>query len=89
MKTVIITGATRGIGAAAALKFASADYAICAVYRQDDSSARVLIDKLASNGCFASAIKADVSDPQQCRRVRAVVDFPPRRHGGRRDFVFD
>ena len=69
MKTVIITGATRGIGAAAALKFASADYAICAVYRQDNSSARVLIDKLASNGCFASAIKADVSDPQQCRRV--------------------
>ena len=50
MKTVIITGATRGIGAAAAFKFASADYAICAVYRQDDSSARVLIDKLASNG---------------------------------------
>lgn len=69
MKTVIITGATRGIGAAAALKFASADYAICAVYRQDDSSARVLIDKLASNGCFATAIKADVSDPEQCRRV--------------------
>lgn len=69
MKTVIITGATRGIGAATALKFASADYAVCAIYRSDDAAARVLTDKLASNGNFAIAVKADVSDPCQCRRA--------------------
>ena len=69
MKTVIITGASRGIGAATAAKFASEGYAVCVVYQSNDAAAQALITRLAENGAFALAVKADVSDPAQCRRA--------------------
>lgn len=80
MKTVIITGATRGIGAAISRKFAKEGYAVGAIYRNDDEAAQALISELAKDGAFVHAVKADISDPDQCMRaieqIRRVLGSP-------------
>ena len=59
-KTVLITGGTRGIGAACAHKFYTAGYNIALVYASDDAAAQKFVsDKDMSRVVL---IKADVSD---------------------------
>ena len=65
MKTVLITGASRGIGAACAQAFASAGYKVLANYRSDDSAAEAL---KAKTGC--TLYKADVGDLQAVYELR-------------------
>lgn len=61
-KSVLITGASRGIGRAAALKFAAEGYAVAANYRENDGAARSLRDEICSRGGVCELIRADISD---------------------------
>lgn len=61
MKTVLITGSARGIGAATAALFADSGYNVVINYNTSEVEALSLCEKLRVKGCNAIAVKADVS----------------------------
>lgn len=61
-KTVIITGASKGIGAATAILFAEKGYNVVINYNNSVESARILTTSLRSRGHSVVAMKADVSN---------------------------
>lgn len=70
-RTVLITGASRGIGAAAAREFARAGWAVAVNYCRSEDRARVLVEELRREGHTALLVRADVSDRAQ---VGEMVD---------------
>ncbi len=69
-RVVLITGASRGIGAATAKVLARQGAAIGVNYFNSEAAARQVVDEITSSGGKALAVKADVRDPQQ---VEAMV----------------
>ncbi len=65
MKSVLITGGSRGIGAAAARAFAREGYAVAVNYCRSRDTAEALAAQLRRDGAPALALGADVSDPAQ------------------------
>lgn len=61
-KTVLITGAARGIGAACAEKFAALGYNIVLNYCTSEKQALALAETLKQNGAQVLCVCADVSD---------------------------
>lgn len=66
MKTVLITGATRGIGRATALMFAENGYNIAINYLKNDELAKTLQVEIKKFGVQSKLYKADVSDYDKC-----------------------
>ncbi|EMJ3469336.1 SDR family NAD(P)-dependent oxidoreductase [Vibrio harveyi] len=64
-KVVIITGASRGIGAATAKRLAAQGYSVCVNYRTQTDAATQVVNEIEENGGNAIAIQADVSNEQQ------------------------
>src|SRR5512135_2707399 len=63
--TLIVTGASRGIGAAVALLAAKRGYAVAVNFSTSAAEARSVVDELVAAGGRAIAIHADVSDEKQ------------------------
>lgn len=61
-KTAIITGASKGIGAATAILFAQKGYNVVINYNNSVESAKILTTSLRSRGHSVVAMKADVSN---------------------------
>ena len=72
-KTVLITGASRGIGAETARRFAKEGYAVGVNYCKSSAQAEDLVRELEAMGVTAKAYQADVSDRAQVDRM--VDDF--------------
>ena len=64
-RTALITGASRGIGAATARRLARAGYAVVVNYCRSEERALALVEELREAGHTAMAVHADVSDPDQ------------------------
>ena len=62
MKTVLITGASRGIGAATARLFAAHGYRVAVHYHKSQEQADALVAELTKNGADAFSVRADVAD---------------------------
>lgn len=73
-KSILITGAGRGIGAACALLAAGQGYRVCVNYLSDDAAASGVVDAIAARGGAAFAVKADVSDEAQVERMFREID---------------
>ena len=58
-KTVFITGASRGIGRAAALCFAKNDYNVAICYNKNESAAQEVLAEITAMGANAAVFKAD------------------------------
>jgi NAD(P)-dependent dehydrogenase (short-subunit alcohol dehydrogenase family) len=67
--TIIITGASRGIGAATALMAADAGYGVCVNYVQDQDAADSVVDQILGTGQKAIAVAADVSKEGDVRKL--------------------
>jgi NAD(P)-dependent dehydrogenase (short-subunit alcohol dehydrogenase family) len=75
-RTALITGGSRGIGAAIARTYAAAGLRVVIGFRSDESRAWELVRSLKGEG--HGVAKADVSDPSQ---VREMVDSAFKRLG--------
>ncbi len=73
-KVILVTGGSRGIGAATALKAAAAGYAVCVNYLQNIDAAKMIVDQIQQNGGKAIAIAADVSQEADVERLFESVD---------------
>ncbi len=73
-KVVVITGGSRGIGAAVARLAGEQSYCVCVNYRQNQSAAEDVVRSIELSGGTAIAIAADVSLESDVQRLFASVD---------------
>ena len=78
MKTVLITGGSRGIGAATALWFAEHGYAVAVHYRHGETEARAVVRQCMDKRADADLFQAELSDSIA---VNAMVDAVVKRFG--------
>lgn len=71
---VIITGASRGIGAATAQLFAENGYAVCINYLSNDEAAEKVKKQILQKGGRCILVKADVSIASEVTRLFETVD---------------
>ena len=74
MRTVLITGASRGIGAQTACLFAKNGDAVAINYHRSAEQAQALVEEIQALGGQAIAVQADVSDEYQVRRMVQEVE---------------
>ncbi len=68
-QVVVITGGSRGIGAAAALMFAKAGADVVITYTKNAKTANAIIENVKSEWRDGLAIRADVSKPESAKKV--------------------
>jgi NAD(P)-dependent dehydrogenase (short-subunit alcohol dehydrogenase family) len=73
-KIVVITGGSRGIGAATARLAAARGYAVCVNYLQNRAAATAVVDAIRAGGGQAIAVAADVAVEADVVRLFATVD---------------
>ena len=69
---VVVTGGSRGIGAATARKVAAAGHGVCLSYREDAASAAWVVADCVGSGVPARALRADVTSE---RDVAGLFDM--------------
>ena len=72
-KTVIITGASRGIGKGIAEVFAEHGANIAFTYRSSEEKAKELEQELSVNGCIVKGYKSDASDFDAAQQLATDV----------------
>jgi NAD(P)-dependent dehydrogenase (short-subunit alcohol dehydrogenase family) len=73
-KTVLITGGSRGIGAATALLAAERGYDVCISYVSNENAAQNVVGQIEALGRKALAVKADVSLEPDILNLFETVD---------------
>lgn len=73
-EVILITGSSRGIGAATALLAARQGYAVCINYVRDAQAAGALRARIVAEGGEAIAVRADAGDAQDVARLFAETD---------------
>ena len=68
-KIAIVTGASKGIGRACALRLAKDGMTVIVNYSRSDEAANKAVEEIKAAGGSAAAYKADVSDPEQVKTM--------------------
>lgn len=82
-RVALVTGGSRGIGAAIALRLAADGYAVLVNYRNDRQAADHVVNSITGSGGLAVPVQADVADVGQ---LRGLFDAAFE-HFGRLDVV--
>lgn len=73
-KVALVTGASRGIGRACALRLAKDGMTVIVNYSSSEAQAQEVVDQIKAEGGEAMALKADVSDNDQVKEmVKTIV----------------
>jgi 3-oxoacyl-[acyl-carrier protein] reductase len=70
-KVALVTGGSRGIGAAIAKRLAADGASVAITYAKDSASASAVVNEIESKGGKAVAIQADAADPEA---VKSAVE---------------
>jgi len=73
-KTILITGGSRGIGAACAKLAASHGYQVAINYANNEAAAKAVVQEITASGGRAQAFKADVTQDQEVTDLFKAVD---------------
>ena len=68
-QTALVTGASRGLGRAIAVRLARESAAVCVNFLTSEADADRVVDEIRSAGGRAVAVRADVGDPAAVRRM--------------------
>lgn len=71
---LVVTGGSRGIGAATARLGAVAGYRVCLSYRGNENAAQAVVDDITRSGGEAIAVAADVGEEAEVIRLFETVD---------------
>jgi 3-oxoacyl-[acyl-carrier protein] reductase len=77
-KTILITGASRGIGAAAAILFARFGGKVVINYRGNETEAEKVLKRIKDAGGNAATYQADIADNEACHKM---VDWTVKEYG--------
>lgn len=83
IKTAVVTGASRGIGKAIALRLAEDGFAVVVNYAAGQEKAEQVVAQIQQAGGHAIAVQADVADAAAVEQLFATA----KRHFGRVDVV--
>ena len=72
-KAVLVTGGSRGIGAAIAKKAATAGARVAIGYLNQSAAAASVAQEITESGGAATAIQADISIPSEAQRLVATA----------------
>jgi NAD(P)-dependent dehydrogenase (short-subunit alcohol dehydrogenase family) len=73
-RVLIVTGGSRGIGAATAKLGAERGYAVCVNYRKHQAAAEAVVSEILAAGGTALAVRADVAQESDVVRLFETVD---------------
>ena len=73
-KVIIITGGSRGIGAATARLAGARGYAVCVNYLRSEEAAKAVVGEIKAGGGQAVAVAADVAQEEDVVRLFETVD---------------
>ena len=73
-RVMLITGASRGIGAATARLAAYQGYALCLNYHQREDAVKQVLEQVHAAGVSAITVKADVADEGQVVQMFEMID---------------
>jgi NAD(P)-dependent dehydrogenase (short-subunit alcohol dehydrogenase family) len=71
---VLVTGGSRGIGAAIARQAAAAGWAVCLTYREDEAAAASVVTAIGAAGGTAAAVRADAAVEADVLAAFAAAD---------------
>lgn len=83
-KVALVTGGSRGIGAAICIHLARAGATVLVNYSSSESAARAVADQIKAGGGDALILKANVSDSKQVEGLFKQID---KSHAGRLDIL--
>jgi 3-oxoacyl-[acyl-carrier protein] reductase len=69
----LVTGASRGIGGAVALRLAKSGVSVAVNYLEDEAGANAVCEEIAKGGGIALPVQADVSEEEQVRNLVATT----------------
>ena len=72
-RTALVTGASRGLGRAIALRLAAAGAAVAVNYRERAEAAEAVVREIEAQGGRALAVRADIADGAGVREMVARV----------------
>ncbi len=72
-KVALVTGASRGIGAAAAIRLAQGGAAVAVNYYQNQDAARKIAEQIAADGGRSMVFQADVRQKDQVEQMVSAV----------------